>query len=347
MTQSTAAETESEQQNDADKTVQTRLKDFIEEQTVCTDGGQPIDGQANGDANTRGNINGTNSTSASEPTSETDSQSSNTSATNSHTPPETITPNVKKFIYCDRKNKCELCGADGGNDDVNLNIHHRQHQANGGTNHPENILLICEQCHNRHHGTTPAPRQPAEGVVNDQAQTLDATEHTDAPDPLPPRSKPNRNGTDSDILAVVEKQGPVRTSDIAAQVDHTKQTVRRICWKLSGEQLIARTTDREWALQEQVGADEIVIGLPDNPKKAKRAGRDEVIRQMSAHNIPHTEIAEITGLTRQTVSVAVDRARALRIDSTDPVDVDTSTIAQRLMALVDLLDYVNRQGTDN
>jgi DNA-binding transcriptional regulator LsrR (DeoR family) len=66
---------------------------------------------------------------------------------------------------------------------------------------------------------------------------------------------------------------------------------------------------------------------------------------MSAHNIPHTEIAEITGLSRQTVSVAVDRARALRIDDTDSADVGYATVAQRLAALVDLLDHVHNEIT--
>jgi len=330
MTRATSTETETEQQSNEQQTVQTRLADFIEDERLCTDGGQPIEDPSDDEEAT-----GLDD--------ETEITSVNTRQITNQTPPETLTPSVKQFIYLDRGNECEVCGADGDDTDVELQIHHRQHQANGGRHHPENVMLLCERCHDRHHGNTPAPRQPTEGADNESSDG-----NTDASDPLPPRSKPNQNGTDSDVLAVIEEQGPVRTADIAAQIGHTKQTVRRLCWKLSGEQLIARTADREWDLREQVGADNIVIGLPDSPKKARRAGRDEVIRKMSAHNIPHTEIAEITGLTRQTVSVAVDRARALRVGTdADPVDVGYATIAQRLTALVDLLDHAHSQATDS
>jgi predicted ArsR family transcriptional regulator len=340
-------ETTTDQTNNSE-TVQTRLSDFIEDQVLCTDGGIPIDNTDNdtGDESSRED-DSESADSPPESATGTNSDTSTVSQTDDISPPSSLTPSVKDFIHLDRKNECELCNADGDDPNVNLHIHHRQQQSDGGTHHPDNIILLCERCHDRHHGTTPAPRPPAEGTTQDESpdKSTEVEEHILPEDPLPPQSSPSQNGTDSDVLAVIEEQGPVRTSDIAAQVDHTEQTVRRVCWKLSGEQLVARTKDREWALREHVEPDDIVIGLPDEPKKAQRAGRDEVIRQMSAHNIPHTEIAEITGLSRQTVSVAVDRARALRIDDTDPADVGYATIAQRLTALVDLLDHAHDQTT--
>jgi 5-methylcytosine-specific restriction endonuclease McrA/predicted ArsR family transcriptional regulator len=338
-------------QTDDSETVQTRLSDFVEESEVCTDGGIPIDSTDDDTEDTdetpSADDDSESANSTPEAATETNSSTTVESQTDKPSPPATLTPSVEDFIHLDRKNRCELCDADGENPDVSLNIHHRHKQADGGTNHPDNILLLCERCHNRHHGTTPAPRPPAEGTTQDESpdQSAEEDKRRMPDEPLPPQSSPSRNGTDSEVLSVIEKQGPVRTSDIAAQVDSTKQTVRRICWKLSGEQLVARTTGREWALREHVEPDDLVIGLPDDPKQAQRAGRDEVIRQMSAHNIPHTEIAEITGLSRQTVSVAVDRARALRIDDTDPTDVGYATIAQRLTALVDLLDHAHDQTT--
>ncbi len=87
------------------------------------------------------------------------------------------------------------------------------------------------------------------------------------------------------------------------------------------------------------------IGLPEDPKKAKRAGRDETIRRMSAHGMAHTQIAEITGLSRGTIDIAVNRARALRIDDSDDTTVDLATVATRLSALLELIDQC-QVGTD-
>jgi DNA-binding NarL/FixJ family response regulator len=103
--------------------------------------------------------------------------------------------------------------------------------------------------------------------------------------------------------------------------------------------LIAPTTNDTWELRERADDDQITIGLPDDPTRAKRAGRDEVIRRMSAHGLPHTEIAEITGLSRSTIDIAVNRARALRIDDGDDDDVDLTTIAMRVSALLDVIDH--------
>lgn len=99
-------------------------------------------------------------------------------------------------------------------------------------------------------------------------------------------------------------------------------------------------------MRERVEEDDITIGLPDDPKRAKRAGRDEVIRRMSAHGLPHTEIAEITGLSRQTVDIAVDRARALRIDDQGDAEVDLPTIAMRVSALQDVIEHAQDQVLD-
>ena len=60
------------------------------------------------------------------------------------------------------------------------------------------------------------------------------------------------------------------------------------------------------------------IGLPDNPNQARRAGRDEVIRQLSAHGLSHTEIAESTNLSRSTIDIAVNWARALQLEEPTP-----------------------------
>lgn len=94
--------------------------------------------------------------------------------------------------------------------------------------------------------------------------------------------------------------------------------------------------------------DKVEIGLPDAPKKAKRAGRDEMIRRMSAHGMAHTQIAEITGYSRSTVDIAVNRARALRIDDDEDIEVDLAAVATRLSALLELIDQSqSRSGNGN
>ena len=253
-----------------------------------------------------------------------------------------LTPSVRAFIRADRKNKCELCDADGDTDDTNLEIHHRKPKSEGGTDHPHNLILICRECHQRHHGTLPADQMVVQKQIMSQSsgQGTDVDSESDEAlndAPLPPRSKPNE--TDGEILGIIETQGPVRTGVVAEQVGCSKQYIRRQCWKLSGEQLIAPTKNDTWELRERANEDEITIGLPEDPERAKRAGRDEVIRRLSAHGMPHTEIAEIAGLSRSTVDIAVDRARALQIEDDEEGSVDLTTIAMRVSALLDVIDH--------
>jgi hypothetical protein len=236
-----------------------------------------------------------------------------------------------------------------------LQIHHRTPQSEGGSNHPENLLLLCDDCHKHHHGNQAASLSPQgnpspddETVHTDGAETPDNDETTSsAPaedtagdtEPLPPRSEPN--GADESILKLIEEEGPLRTGDIAAATDYSKQHIRRECWKLAGEQLIAPRENNTWDLTERTDSSQLQIGLPDSPKSAARAGRDEVIRKMSAHGLSHTEIADITNLSRRTIDIAVDRARALQVnlDEPDDEDVNLAAIATRLSALVELIDH--------
>jgi len=178
----------------------------------------------------------------------------------------------------------------------------------------------------------------------DHTPTGDGTSPTaEDTDPLPPRSTPN--GADKEIIAHIESYGAATTGQLAEALDYSKVYIRRQCWKLSGEQLIVPQDDNTWELAERASNDRMQIGLPKDPKKAKRAGRDETIRRMSAHGMAHTQIAEITGLSRGTIDIAVNRARALRIDDSDDTTVDLATVATRLSALLELIDQC-QVGTD-
>jgi len=109
--------------------------------------------------------------------------------------------------------------------------------------------------------------------------------------------------------------------------------------KLSGEQLLAKLDDHAWELAERAESKNVQIGLPNDPKKAKRAGRDEVIRQLSASEMSHADIAEITDLSRTTVDIAVDRARALQVNGEAETPVTLETIGLRLSAFLDLIEH--------
>jgi len=254
-----------------------------------------------------------------------------------------LTPSVRKFIYADRDNECELCGASDTDEDKTLEIHHRVPRKNGGTDHPHNLLLICTDCHRRHHGNQPIEKLVAaktdetatefEQAADQSSKEQAAVEDTE---PLPPRSKPN--STDLEILEYVENHGPASTGELASALEYSGQYIRRQCWKLSGEQLIVPQNDDTWELKEKASDEKIQIGLPDDPKRAKRAGRDEVIRRMSAHGMAHAQIVEITGYSRTTIDFAVNRARALQIEDVEDTEVGLETIATRLSALLELID---------
>jgi hypothetical protein len=54
------------------------------------------------------------------------------------------TRSLKKLLLIERGSKCELCPYAIS---ATLNIHHIKEKKNGGTDHKENLLLICPNCH--------------------------------------------------------------------------------------------------------------------------------------------------------------------------------------------------------
>jgi len=324
-------------------------------QRLVTDGGEPVAAGAPGDDDDDddgeepiGEDTPTTDGEAAQPQTAGETDSEADTVEDGEAEEMSLIPSTRRFIKRDRGNECELCGADGTEEDVTLQIHHRTPQADGGTDTPENLIVLCRECHRRHHGNLPSAQAAREARERSASREGDTAADGDTvPDPLPPHSEPNE--TDSAILSIVEQQGPVQTGVIAEQVECSTQYVRRRCWTLSGEQLLVRTDDGTWELRERADPATITVGLPDEPERARRAGRDDVLRQMSAHGMPDTEIAEITGLSRSTVRVAVDRARALRLDGSDPeTDVDLQAIAMRVSALLDMIEHAQpaRMGTD-
>lgn len=58
---------------------------------------------------------------------------------------DTFRTKILKPMYEDRQ-WCEVCG-----DTKWLEFHHVEFRSQGGKNDPENVILICKNCHNKAH----------------------------------------------------------------------------------------------------------------------------------------------------------------------------------------------------
>jgi len=240
-----------------------------------------------------------------------------------------LTPSIRKFLKLDRNNRCEACGAQE-EDNVTLEIHHKKPRSEGGTHHPENLKLLCKDCHyNTHNGDdTNACR----------ILSTPTSENFTEAEPLPPHSDPS--DTDKEIIAVIEKYGPVSATRIADETGYSAQHIRRHLWKLAGEKLIVKTASGSWEVFEKASEIQVDTGLPDTPKSARKAGRDEIIRRMAAHGMSRSEIIDITGLSRSTVDIGINRARARAAIEDDDEEIDLEKIATQLTSIVRMIDSV-------
>lgn len=59
-------------------------------------------------------------------------------------------PVLKKIIKKEYKGKCALCGSK-----KELQVHHKTHRKHGGTNAPDNLMLLCDLCHAEQHRGEP------------------------------------------------------------------------------------------------------------------------------------------------------------------------------------------------
>jgi hypothetical protein len=61
---------------------------------------------------------------------------------------------LKGIVFARERYICQSCGAAG----VFLELHHRLAEAQGGPNHPDNLLALCRPCHDRAHGRAERPQ---------------------------------------------------------------------------------------------------------------------------------------------------------------------------------------------
>lgn len=219
---------------------------------------------------------------------------------------------------------CEICPARGPQvgGDATLHLHHRQSPAAGGTNDPENIVVLCADCHYHHHSGRTDPEE-----VETNLETVDI-------DPTP---------ADLKLIQAIEKIAPATTGELAAEAGISDVHALRRLYALAAASVVSKTPDREWDLTERV--DEPIRGkLPDDPEQAARHARDDVIRRMRDRGeMSHAEIARIVGLDKRTIPTAVNRARAFDppvppADSTG--DPDVGDLARRVASLERQFDEV-------
>ena len=55
--------------------------------------------------------------------------------------------NIREYVLYRDNHKCQHCGKSN----TILNIHHITPRADGGTNKPDNLITLCESCHNAYH----------------------------------------------------------------------------------------------------------------------------------------------------------------------------------------------------
>ena len=269
-----------------------------------------------------------------------------------------LTASVKEFIKAAHHHECALCGADSTDNGVSLHVHHRVRKADGGSDHPKNLIPLCEECHHRHHGAAiPLSANRSSDHQSDSNNEYEQMKHnrpdpseesksketeTIPTEPLPPRQDPN--GTDGEIISCVEEHGPLSASEIAEYVDLSAEYTRRELWKLAGENIVASRSDGKWDISERTPDSKRELGLPDNPKAAQRAGRDEVIRRMAANGMSREQIKQITDLSRNTVDKAVFRARARRAtDLAVDDDPDISVVIDQLSLALEWLGQIEQE----
>ena len=55
--------------------------------------------------------------------------------------------NIREYVLYRDGHKCQHCGKSN----TILNVHHITPKADGGTNRPDNLITLCESCHNAYH----------------------------------------------------------------------------------------------------------------------------------------------------------------------------------------------------
>jgi len=78
--------------------------------------------------------------------------------------------NLKEFVLHRDSHSCQECR--GKKKDKRLHVHHVRFRSNGGTNVPENLITLCESCHNALHAKKNAQSVSLERYGKKKAPSL-------------------------------------------------------------------------------------------------------------------------------------------------------------------------------
>lgn len=231
-----------------------------------------------------------------------------------------IRPQVRQRVLERDDHECQLCGELGkqAGGDMTLHLHHRVSPLDGGSNDPGNLLTLCEACHHHHHSSRAEPEEVQTNLNDYDISTTPA---------------------DYKILDAIETVSPASTGELADEACISCVHARRRLYALAAAGVVARDIDGQWDLAERV--EEPVRGeLPDDPERAARFARDDVIRRMRDAGMSHAEIAEIVNLSEQTIPVAVNRARAFDppVPPSTASEPDLNDLARRISSIERQLD---------
>ena len=233
---------------------------------------------------------------------------------------ERIPPQVRELVLEQYEHACPLCPAVGQErgGDATLHLHHRRPRTDGGTNNCDNLIPLCEDCHQHHHSSRTDPDEIELDLDDADISTTPA---------------------DFKILTAIESIGPASPSDIADEAGISGVHARRRLYALAAADIVGRDIDGQWDVAENVETP--ARGrLPDDPEQAARFARDDVIRRMRDAGMSHAEIADIVGLDERTIPVAANRARAFDppVPPSTGTEPDLSDLARRVASIERQLD---------
>lgn len=82
--------------------------------------------------------------------------------------------NVKAYVLSRDKHTCQKCS--GKKKDAKLHVHHIVFRSNGGTNSPDNLITLCETCHDELHKCKTPEKESLKLSKKRQANTKDAVQ---------------------------------------------------------------------------------------------------------------------------------------------------------------------------
>lgn len=69
-----------------------------------------------------------------------------------------VSPDVRKLVRERDGFKCRVCGVPETKKNK-LQLHHIKYRSRGGSNHPDNLMLVCQECHTAiHKGEIQCPK---------------------------------------------------------------------------------------------------------------------------------------------------------------------------------------------